>query len=317
MLKAIELAKISRGHTRPNPPVGAVIVKDGNIIGEGRHIRCGCDHAETAALKNCRESPFGATAYVTLEPCSKQGRVGACTDALVAAGIRRVVWAAADPNPKNRDCAKAVLEQNGIETVSGILEQEANKLTAPFAKHILTGLPFITVKLAMSLDGKICDNFGDAKWISSPQSRETTGRLREVVDCVMVGGNTVRCDNPSLLCHTEKGNDDLWRAVVSESGNLPQESQIFTDSAKDRTLVYGDAKSAVEDLGKRGFMHILCEGGLGLARSLAEAGLVDEWITVLAPVVIGDKPIGEALRFKSSPVNPIVIENDVLAVWQL
>ena len=312
----------SAGHTRPNPPVGAVIVKNGKVIGRGRHKRCGGDHAEVAAIKDAlrlmsaqdrkKTKPLsGATVYVTLEPCSRPGRVGACTDALIAAGVKRVVWAVADPNPVNRGRAARVLARAGIKgelfkgpfgdcphRVSGDCphRRDAASLIAPFAKHVTTGLPYVTVKIAMSLDGRICDNWGDARWISSPASRKATGRLREIVDAVMVGAETVRRDNPSLLCHTKR-NDDLWRVVISRSGRLPKRSQIFTDDARERTLVLPDPRTALEELGKRGFMHVLCEGGLGLARSLAEEGLVDEWITVLAPVVIGSRHIADAVRY--------------------
>lgn len=294
--RAIQLAWKSAGHTRPNPPVGAVVVKDGVVIGEGRHKKCGTDHAEVAAIKACKEPTQGATIYVTLEPCSRPGRVGACCDAIKAAGISRVVWACRDPNPTNRGRAARVLGRAGIEAKGGLLEDEAFPLIRAFAKHVTTGLPFVTVKLAMSLDGKICDNRGKANWISSETARKETGRLREVVDVVMVGGETVRKDNPSLLCHTKR-NDDLWRAVISRSGKLPKNAQIFTDKAKDRTLVFKSPEEAIRELGKRGFMHILCEGGLELARSLASKGLVDEWLTVLAPIVIGNKPLPEAAHF--------------------
>jgi len=296
MRRAIALAWRSVGHTRPNPPVGAVVVKDGVVIGEGRHRRCGGDHAEVAALKACTVSPKGATVYVTLEPCSKPGRVGACCDALVAAGVRRVVWACADPNPTNRGKAARMLRRAGIDTAHGVCESEALELVRPFAKHVTTGLPFVTVKLAMSLDGRICDAAGAARWISSATSRRTTGRLRERVDAVMVGAETVRKDDPSLLCHT-KHNSDLWRAVVSRSGRLRPTAQVFTDEAKTRTLVFSDAVEAVRELGRRGFLHVLCEGGFSLARSLAAEGLVDEWTTVLAPIVIGDGPLSAAWRF--------------------
>ena len=294
MRRAIALAWRSAGHTRPNPPVGAVVVKGGKVIGEGRHRRCGGDHAEVAALKACTSSPNGATVYVTLEPCSKPGRVGACCDALITAGVKRVVWACADPNPINRGKAARVLRRAGIETAHGLCEDEAFDVIRPFAKHVTTGLPFVTVKLAMSLDGKICDDWGDAKWVSSPRARKATCALRSQVDVMLVGAETVRRDNPSLLARP-RPNPDLWRAVVSRSGNLPVDAQVFTDVARARTLVYRDAAEAVHDLGKRGFLHVLCEGGLVLARSLAEAGLVDEWITVLASKVIGSRRIGDAV----------------------
>ena len=343
--RALELAKRGEGHTRPNPPVGAVIVKNGKIIGEGWHKRCGGDHAEVAAIKNAfskRPKPSklskplaGATIYVTLEPCSKPGRVGACTDAIVAAGFKRVVYLVPDPNPKNRGKAKRVLSRHGIECVKvcrqaceekawdyclGLkpLVEWGSRMIAPFAKHVTTGLPFVTVKLAMSLDGKICDDWGNAKWISSAESRKMTGKCRERVDAIMVGAETIRSDDPSLLSHGKR-NDDLIRVVVTRSGKLPKNAQIFIDGAPNETKVFRvgrvvkgaaisvgtdpkgpvdakDLKDVLRQLGKMGVMHVLCEGGLKLARSLADAGLVDEWITVLAPVVIGSRPIARALR---------------------
>ena len=332
--RALELAKRGEGHTRPNPPVGAVIVKNGKIVGEGWHKRCGGDHAEVAAIKNAfskRPEPSklskplaGATIYVTLEPCSKPGRVGACTDAIIAAGIKRVVYAVADPNPKNRGRARRVLAKHGIECncyseqwPKSLCVQQARRLIAPFAKHVLTGLPYVTVKIAMSLDGKICDDYGSARWISSAKSRKVTGQLREQVDAIMVGAETVRKDNPSLLSHGKR-NDDLIRVVVTRSGKLPKNAQIFTDGAPNETRVFRvgrvrgafkshprptgvidakDLKDVLLQLGKMGVMHVLCEGGLKLARSLGDAGLVDEWITVLAPKVIGSRPVDKAILF--------------------
>ena len=159
----------------------------------------------------------------------------------------------------------------------------------------------MTVKLALSLDGKICDDFGNARWISSSEARKMTGKCRERVDAIMVGAETIRKDNPSLLSHGKR-NDDLIRVVVTRSGKLPKNAQIFTDGAPNKTKVFRvgkdakDLKDVLCQLGKMGVMHVLCEGGLKLARSLADAGLVDEWITVLAPVVIGSRPIARALR---------------------
>lgn len=321
MERAWRLAEKSCGHTRPNPPVGAVVVRNGCIIGEGRHKVCGGDHAEAAALKDARRrltssrsQPLNrlnilnaSTVYCTLEPCSKPGRVGACCDALIAAGVKRVVWACPDPNPKNRGKAARVLRRAGIETACWAQSRVPARLKMardiwattlrPFAKHVTTGLPWVTVKLAMSLDGKICDNEGRSQWISGRESLRETATWRESVDVMMVGAETVRKDNPSLLCHTKR-NDDLWRAVVSCSGRLPKNAQIFTDAARARTLVYRDPVEAVKDLGARGFMSVLCEGGLGLARALADADLVDEWVTILCPIVIGNLPLVQARRFR-------------------
>ena len=319
MARALELARRGEGHTRPNPPVGAVLVKGGQIIGEGWHKRAGGDHAEVAAIKDAAEKhpqlfthhSSLLTLYVTLEPCSKPGRVGACTDAIIAAGIKKVVYAVPDPNPVNRGRAKRVLARHGIgcECLAGrsayngksLAGRSAyNDLIAPFAKHVTTGLPFVTVKLAMSLDGRICDDFGEAKWISSAASRRATGALRERVDAIMVGAETIRRDNPSLLSHGKR-NDDLLRVVISKSGKLPKEAQVFTDG-KNATLVFKDPEEALVALGKLGCLHVLCEGGLKLARSLADKRLVDRWISVTAPIVIGSRPLAEALRFEGEDV---------------
>ena len=309
MRRAVELALKGAGHTRPNPAVGAVIVRNGRIVGEGWHKRAGGDHAEVAAIKDALKlSNFqtlkGATLYVTLEPCSRPGRVGACTDAIIAAGIARVVYGAVDPNPKNRGRAKRILARHGIAcerfiSPSAPLPTPASQfpspssLILPFSKHVLTGLPYVTVKIAMSLDGKICDDFGEAKWVSSAAARKTTGKLRERVDAIMVGAETVRRDDPSLLSHGKR-NDDLVRVVVSRSGKLPKTAQVFADG-RNPTLVFDDGVKALRALGKMGMMHVLCEGGLKLATSLAEAGMVDEWITVLAPKVIGRRRIAKAV----------------------
>ena len=301
MLRALGLAARGLGHTRPNPAVGAVIVRGGRIIGEGWHRKAGGDHAEVAAIKSAMkrgESTKGATIYVTLEPCSKPGRVGACTDAIIAAGISNVVYAAQDPNPKNRGKARRALAKAGVGCAlfdgDKTIAQRACDLIRVFHKHVLTGLPYVTVKIAMSLDGRICDDWGDARWISSPSARKfTSGELRERVDAIMVGAETVRRDNPSLLSHGRR-NDDLIRVVVSKIGNLPKAAQVFTDGAPNKTLVFSDARKALEELGAMGVTHVLCEGGMKLAVSLAEAGLVDEWMTVLAPKVVGTRRIGEA-----------------------
>lgn len=306
LARAVALALKGSGHTRPNPPVGALVVKSGRIIGEGWHRRAGGDHAEVAALKDCvkrGESPEGSSVYVTLEPCSKPGRVGACTDALIAAKVSEVVYACRDPNPVNAARAARVLKKAGI-VCRRSAHPDAERLIAPFAKFILTGLPFITVKIAMSLDGKICDLSGASQWISSPAARRLTGSARERVDAIMIGAETLRKDNPSLLSHGRR-NDDLVRVIVTESARLPQKAKVFTDGAVNRTIVLkvprgGSLADAMRSLARQGLMHVYCEGGLALARSLAAEGLVDEWISVISPKVIGDRPISEAAEIKKA-----------------
>ena len=340
--RALELAKRGEGHTRPNPPVGAVIVKGRKIIGEGWHKRCGGDHAEVAAIKDALrklatsqpQKLKNCTLYVTLEPCSKPGRVGACTDAIVAAGLKRVVYGSVDPNPANRGRAKRVLSKAGIlceQIKSEKVVRVCDYLIRGFRKHVTTRMPYVTVKIAMSLDGKICDDYGNARWISSTKSRKETGGMREWVDAIMVGAETVRKDNPSLLSHCKR-NDDLIRVVVTRSGKLPKDAQIFTDGAPNETLVFKvgeaasrrfnkdgslstksggtplppckDLKDVMLQLGKSGVTHVLCEGGLKLATSLAEAGLVDEWLTVLAPKVIGSHRVEKAAIIPKAFVLP-------------
>ena len=256
MQRAVGLAARGLGHTRPNPAVGAVIAKGGRIIGEGWHKKAGKDHAEVAAIKSAArrgaKTLNGATIYVTLEPCSKPGRVGACTDAIIAAGISRVVYAVPDPNPKNRGKAKRALAKAGVkcERFKGDKEVLSNcgGLVNDFRKHVLTGLPYVTVKIAMSLDGKICDDWGDSNWITCGASRDCTNRLRESVDAIMVGAETVRKDDPSLLARI-KPNKDLIRVVISKSGKLPKKAQVFTDG-KNPTLVFDDAKKGLSSLAR-------------------------------------------------------------------
>ena len=203
--------------------------------------------------------------------------------------------------------------QSGEQTTCLMPNQSAGRMIAPFSKHVTTGMPFVTVKLAMSLDGKICDNWGNAKWISSAVSRRGVGWERASVDAIMVGAETVRKDNPSLLSHNKR-NDDLIRVVVTRSGKLPKNAQIFTDGAPNETKVFRvgkdakDLKDVLLQLGKSGVMHVYCEGGLKLARSLADAGLVDEWITVLAPKVIGSRRIGNAVLIPKAFVLPDKVE---------
>ena len=336
MRRALALARKSLGRTRPNPAVGAVVVKGGRIVGEGRHVRCGRDHAEVAAMKDAvarhgAKILRDATVFCTLEPCSRPGRVGACCDALAAAGVSRVVWACPDPNPKNANRAKRVLGKSGIRTEcwkgsrdeeKRACAEEAAEIVAPFSKFVNEGFPFVTVKIAMSLDGRICDDSGDAKWISSAAARRETGRLRQVADAIMVGAETVRKDNPTLLPRG-RANSKFLRIVVTRSCNLPRKARVFTDGARKRTVVLCIGKSEVPEklswcsqpdgIGaavacrtlKGGMavvahlmqvMHVLCEGGLELARSLAAEGLVDEWLTVLAPKVVGHSPVAKAVQ---------------------
>lgn len=287
MLRAIELAKRGEGMTRPNPPVGAVLVLDGEIVAEGWHEKAGGDHAERACLKNLEaQSLRSASLYVTLEPCSTQGRTPPCTDLIIEKGIGRVVVAVKDLNPKHAGRGLEILEQAGVEVVSGVCEAEGRELVAPFEKFITTGMPYVTLKLASTLDGRIADHLGDSKWITGSEARERVQAMRRRADAIMVGGGTVRKDDPSLLPRPAEGREP-WRVVVGT--DVPAEAKVLTDEAAERTLVRaGGLEGILKELAeKHDIMHVLCEGGGKLAAGLVEEGLVDEFAFFVAPKLLG------------------------------
>ncbi len=226
MRLALRLAARARGHTSPNPLVGAVLVKRGEIIGRGWHRRAGEPHAEIEALRNCQRrggSAKGATLFVTLEPCCTHGRTPPCTDAIIAAGIRRVVVGATDPNPQHRGRGLTLLRRAGIEVVSGVLADEANALNEGFNHWIVHRTPLVTVKAAMTLDGKIATRTGESKWITSARSRTFAMKLRQGSDAILVGINTVQADDPSLTVRAVEGG-----RLKVEGGRQPR--RIILDS---------------------------------------------------------------------------------------
>jgi len=289
MMRAIELARQGEGLTRPNPPVGAVLILEDQIIAEGWHHKAGEDHAErdclgklppiAASLKN-------ATLFVTLEPCSSHGRTPPCTDIILEKGIGRVVVSVEDRNPKHAGRGLDVLREAGIEVVSGVCENEGRELIAPFEKFITTGLPYVTLKLASTLDGKIADWTGDSKWITGAEARERVQEMRCRADAVMVGAATVRADDPSLLPRPARGRAP-WRVVIGK--NIPSDAKVLNDEAAGRTLVReGLLKTVLKEMAERhDIMHVLCEGGGQLAAGLVEEGLVDEFAFFIAPKLIG------------------------------
>lgn len=317
MRRAIELARQSEGYTRPNPPVGSVVVKNGRLIGEGRHTCAGCAHAEVEALNACSASPRGATLYVTLEPCCTHGRTPPCTERILREGIRRVAVGCHDPNGCHCGKGLELLAKRGVEVVYGVCEEEAQELIAPFSKHIVTGYPFVTLKLAMTLDGRIADRAGSSKWITGEEARAEVQRLRRRADAILVGAGTVCADNPSLLCRIP-GGEKLMRVVVDATGRVPAKAQVFTDEAASRTLVATTPEAAalksaawrrhgaqvwtftpdktgriplkrlLKWLGDEGYLHVVCEGGSRLAGALHDAGLVDEYQLFYAPAILGD-----------------------------
>jgi diaminohydroxyphosphoribosylaminopyrimidine deaminase/5-amino-6-(5-phosphoribosylamino)uracil reductase len=285
MQRALALARRGEGLTRPNPPVGAVLVQDGKIISEGFHKKAGGPHAEVNCLKPAAGNLESAILYVTLEPCSTYGRTPPCTELILARGIRRVVIGAKDPNPAHAGRGIRILRRAGVEVVTGVCRTEAEALIAPFAKRILTGMPYVTLKLAATIDGRIADASGKSKWITGPQARAKVQVLRRSADAIMVGAGTVRADNPSLLPRPAKGRTP-WRVIVGST--LQANAKVLTDEAAERTLVLnGPLRKILRDLGKRGVMHVLCEGGGELAGSLVRAGLVDEFALFVAPSLLG------------------------------
>ena len=342
MREALAEAAKGEGRTRPNPPVGAVIVRNNEVIARGHHEFAGGPHAEINALnalaalatshappslcvsaplrlcvKKTPPSAAGATIYVTLEPCSTTGRTGPCTAAIIAAGITRVVIACEDANPAHRGAGLRILRDAGIETVSGICENEAREMLAPFFKHISTGLPFLTLKMAQSLDGAIADHCGVSKWITSEESRAHVKTLRDKADCVLVGSGTVLADNPSLL----RADNTGLRAILDSRATIPLTAKIYTDGHAAQTIVFvSDAAppekiaairatgAAIEvwqstdtaprsqpipldfvmqRLGSLGILRVLCEGGAALASSIINADLADELLLFIAPTILG------------------------------
>src|SRR2546425_8172149 len=246
MRVAFRLAKQGYGSTSPNPMVGAVLVKRGRIIGRGWHKHAGEPHAEINAIADSRRhgaDPAGATLYVTLEPCSTYGRTPPCTDAIKSAGIQRVVVAATDPNPKHCGQGLSLLRDAGIKVITGVLDAEATELNAAFNHWIVHGTPFVTVKAAMSLDGKIATATGDAKWITGPAARRLGMKLRLGADAILVGVNTVLADDPSLTVRDIPGAaqklrcNPLRRIILDSRARTPLAARVVSDKWRGLTTV--------------------------------------------------------------------------------
>ena len=287
MERALALARRGEGLTRPNPPVGAVLVKDGKIVSEGWHKKAGRDHAERACLNKSPISNLQSSIlYVSLEPCSTYGKTPPCTDLILERGIKRVVIGCKDPNPLHAGRGIRKLRRAGVEVTVGVCKTDAERLIAPFVKRMLTGLPYVTLKLGVTLDGRIADGTGKSQWITGSVARKKVQELRRTVDAVMVGVGTVRTDNPSLLPRPAKDRAP-WRVVVG--AEVPVTSKVLTDDFSSQTLVVdGALKKILRDLARQqDVMHLLCEGGGELAGSLIRAGLVDEFVIFMAPSVMG------------------------------
>lgn len=289
MQLALTEARNGMGRTAPNPPVGAVIVKDGILLGKGWHRAAGKPHAEREALADAGQKDLrGATLYITLEPCSTQGRTPPCTQGIIDAGIGRVVYACVDRNPDHAGRADFLLHAAGIEVVSGICQEEAEKLLRPFFKVRETGLPWVIWKSAMSLDGRITRPPGEGQWLTGELARADVQMIRATVDAILTSGETVRRDKPALTIRDPElltGRQQPWRVVVTDR----PESIVF-QGPMDRNLIRprGDLSEILRNLvSEQGVLTVMVEAGGVFSAALFEAGLIDEVVVYYAPLLCG------------------------------
>lgn len=325
MHRALALAAKGHGRVEPNPMVGAIVLDAaGRVVGEGWHERFGGPHAEVNALAQAGENARGGTLIVTLEPCCHFGKTPPCTEALIRSGVSRVVIGMADPFPKVSGGGIAALTAAGIDVVTGICQPDAERLNAPYLKLLRTGRPWVIQKWAMTLDGKMATYTGDSKWISSEACRKLVHELRGRMDAVIVGGNTVRIDDP-LLTARPPGPRTPTRIVVSASGNLPNDCQLIRTARESPVIVATTAEGAArlsawsnagvelltitsltalfDELGRRRMTNVLVEGGAKLHAAVTDARLADEVIAFLAPIMVGNaETIAEGVRLVGEDV---------------
>jgi diaminohydroxyphosphoribosylaminopyrimidine deaminase / 5-amino-6-(5-phosphoribosylamino)uracil reductase len=343
--------KLARGpaHTSPNPRVGAVIVRDGEVISEGAHQGAGTRHAEAVALEGV--DAVGATVYVNLEPCTHQGRMPPCAPALIDAGVSRVVVAVPDPDERVSGAGIALLRAAGIEVDVGLLADEATRLNAPFLHHRRTGRAYLTVKLGLSIDGRLGAPDGSARWITGPEARKRVHARRLEVDAVLVGAGTVLADDPRLDARDVEADRQPTRIVLDTSGRISPKSKLFAldgqvivattnRSAHEMQLSWKetgaevlvlperagrvDVGALLQQLGERGFIEIYCEGGAELATTLLRDGLVDRIEANYGPVLLGRggpevgslgiTSMSDAIRWKTTDVTRM--GDDVVVVME-
>ncbi|MBT6600064.1 MAG: bifunctional diaminohydroxyphosphoribosylaminopyrimidine deaminase/5-amino-6-(5-phosphoribosylamino)uracil reductase RibD [Nitrospina sp.] len=323
---ALDLARKSEGQTNPNPLVGAVIVKSGKVVAKGYHEKAGLPHAEAIALNKAGTKARGADLYVNLEPCCHHGRTPPCTEAIISAGIKRVILGIRDPNRLVNGRGIRFLRKQGVEVVIGVLRRDCHKINEHFIKYITTGRPWVILKSAASLDGKIATRTGDSKWITGSKARAYAHRLRSRVDAILVGAETVRMDDPQLTVRPKKkGMRNPVRIIVSGKGSISTSAKIFNNAHKERVIYVANAslplvrkkklqKIGVEvllvkyrkkkvdlpllmdALGKMKITSIMIEGGSEISGNALKEKLVDKLIYFLAPKIIGGKnapgPVG-------------------------
>ncbi|MCP4567669.1 MAG: bifunctional diaminohydroxyphosphoribosylaminopyrimidine deaminase/5-amino-6-(5-phosphoribosylamino)uracil reductase RibD [FCB group bacterium] len=329
--KAISLARKGEGYTAPNPMVGAVVFNKDGIIATGYHKKVGEPHAEAVALRKAGERARGASIAVNLEPCCHEGRTPPCTQAIIKTGIKKVIFSITDPFLRVCGRGGRLLQENDIEVIKGICREEAEKLNEVYLHNTATGRPFVVLKMAQSLDGRIASATGHSQWISCPEALKFAHRLRSRYDAVAVGSGTARVDNPQLNVHRVKGPNPI-RIIVTTSATLPKNLQLFTENKDYNTVVattkdiikkgvYGnvitwqvrkkqgrlDPEDFIRMLGEAGVTSVLIEGGSQLATSLLKRKLVDKLYLITAPMIIGAgveaigdlgvKKIADSIRF--------------------
>ncbi|WP_281172591.1 bifunctional diaminohydroxyphosphoribosylaminopyrimidine deaminase/5-amino-6-(5-phosphoribosylamino)uracil reductase RibD [Aneurinibacillus terranovensis] len=313
MKLALQLAEATRGQTSPNPMVGCVIVKDRTIIGVGSHLKAGEAHAEILALAMAGDKARGATAYVTLEPCSHHGRTPPCAEALIREGVSRVVIAMLDPNPLVAGQGAQKLEEAGIQVITGVCEAQARQLNEVFSKFITTGLPFVTVKTAMTLDGKVATETGNSRWITGEAARLDVHRIRHEHDAILVGIGTVLQDNPQLTTRLPNGGKNPLRVILDSALRVPPEAHVVRDGQAPtwifttsracpdkrkllerqglRVLSAGagdqvDIAEVMRILGKENITSLFVEGGSQINSAFLHARAIDKVITYVAPKIV-------------------------------
>ncbi len=348
MRRALELARL--GRTSPNPQVGCVIVKNGRIVAEGYHTKAGKPHAEIEALSKIGFDARGCVMYVTLEPCCHWGRTGPCTEALIKSGIKRVVVGMRDPNPRVSGRGIRALRKADIRVDVGVMAGESAKMNEFYVKYITTGMPFVILKAAMSLDGMIATKNGDSKWISCGESRGLVHELRDRVDAVLVGVGTVLSDDPELTCRIKGGRNPL-RVIVDSKLRIPLDAKVLRDknvliattkgcSGRKRRLLEGRGfevavvgggggvglRKLMKVLGGRGVTSVLIEGGSRINASALREGVVDRLVLFIAPFFVGGDGVpvfsslgvdcvGDVLRMKRVLVGSVgcdlLVESDI------